>query len=301
MANFTLGAMLRRDIAPHDLLAHAKALEPLVDELWIVEDLSWAGGISQMAAVLGATNDVVVGHGIAPSPFRNAAALAMEWAALADMWPGRVACGLGHGVQSWMAQLGAKPESPLTHIEETCVAVQQLLAGERVVSHGRYVTVDDVELVFPPASPPPVSLGVLGPKSLRLSGRIASGTILPEGQGPDEIKAALKHINAGRAEAGVTEPHRLTVFAGVHLGSPDEVVRNPDAPVGWESIRNDEEEIINDVLSLAEAGADTVVLVPMGKHPASVVEFLVSVQAEGWRRLEPGTSRSASFRRLDPR
>ncbi len=50
------------------------------------------------ATVLQATERVVVGHGIAPAPFRNPAALAMEWATLATLHPGRFAAGLGHGV-----------------------------------------------------------------------------------------------------------------------------------------------------------------------------------------------------------
>ncbi len=272
MTNSALGAMIHRDIHPSKVAEHAAALDPLVDELWVVEDLPWAGGIAQMTAVLAATEHAVVGHGIAPSPFRAAAALAMEWAALAEMWPGRVACGIGHGVQYWMAQLGVKPASPLTHIEETATAVQRLLAGERVVMEGRYQTVDDVQLVFPPSTPPVVSLGVLGPKSLGLSGRVAGGTVLLEGQGPDEIARARALIDEGRADAGRTDPHRLTVFAGVHLGTIDEVVRNPDAPVGWESIGEDPAAILAELDSLAEAGADAVIAVPMG-DPARLVEL----------------------------
>ncbi len=69
-----LGAMLRRDLPPEDLAAIASAAAPGLDELWIVEDLNWPGGIAQMSAVLDATdNDAagrpVVGHGIAPPPF----------------------------------------------------------------------------------------------------------------------------------------------------------------------------------------------------------------------------------------
>jgi len=91
----SIGAMIRREIAPEDEVAHAQFLAERFDEIWIVEDLPFAGGISQLAMVLAATEDVVVGHGIAPAPFRNPAALAMEWGTLERMFPGRVRCGLG--------------------------------------------------------------------------------------------------------------------------------------------------------------------------------------------------------------
>ncbi len=78
-----IGAMLRRDVPPAGLRDHARAVAPGFDELWIVEDLPYAGGISQATAVLEATAGMgegvgpVVGHGIAPGPFRNPAVLAM--------------------------------------------------------------------------------------------------------------------------------------------------------------------------------------------------------------------------------
>ena len=110
----TVGAVIRRDIPPSKVIEHARSVQHGFDELWVIEDLPFAGGISQAAAVLGATDTVSVGHGIAPAPFRNPAALAMEWATLAGMFPGRLIGGLGHGVQEWMGQIGDRVASPLT-------------------------------------------------------------------------------------------------------------------------------------------------------------------------------------------
>ena len=268
----TLGAMVRRDIAPEDVLEHARLLAGVVDELWVVEDLPFAGGISQMTAILEATSDVVVGHGIAPAPFRTPAALAMEWATLERLYPGRIACGLGHGVQGWMAQLGERVDSPLTLIRETCVGVRSLLAGDRVDMSGRYVTIDDVQLEFPPLSPPLVSLGVVGPKSLQLSGEVADGTVLGEATGPAEIAAAIALINQGRAIGEPTEAHRLTVFAAFHVGDESDIVRNPDAPVGWEAVSSDVDEVASALTSLYTAGAHSVVLVPLATEPVAALE-----------------------------
>lgn len=271
----SIGAMVRRDIAPENVVDHAVSLSLSFDELWVVEDLPFAGGISQMTAILAATNDVVVGHGIAPAPFRTAAGLAMEWATLERMYPGRVACGIGHGVQSWMAQLGERVNSPLTLIRETCVGVRSLLAGDRVDVGGRYVTIADAQLEFPPATAPLVSLGVVGPKSLEVSGEVADGTVLCEAHGPTEIAAARERIGAGRARAGpdvVEGAHRITVFAAFHLGDEADIVRNPDAPVGWEAKGADASEVAAELASLYSAGAHSVVLVPLATDPIAALE-----------------------------
>lgn len=264
----SIGAMIRREIPPVDLAGHAQALEQGLDELWVVEDLTWAGGVSQLTAVLAATDRIVVGHGIAPAPFRNPAALAMEWATLAQMFPGRVAGGIGHGLSSWMKQIGASVESPLTLLAETLDAVRGLLAGRTVDLHGRYVQLDDVTLRWPPQLVPPVSAGVMGPRSLRLAGAHADGTILPEGHGPAEVRAARDLIEQGRADAGRSEPHRLTVFAGFYCGDLDELgPPPPEAPPGWAALGEEPSVVIDGMNSLVEAGADAVILVPFGDDP----------------------------------
>lgn len=266
-----IGAMLRREVRPRDLQDHARAVAASFDELWIVEDLPYAGGISQATAVLEATAGLgggvgpVIGHGIAPAPFRNPAALAMEWAALAEMYPGRVAFGIGHGVPSWMAQIGERVDSPMTLLEETIDAVQRLLAGERLRVAGRYVSLDGVELMFPPTSPPTVSAGVMGPKSLELSGRIAGGTVLPEGRSPDDIRAARAIIDRGRSAGHVTAAHRLTVFTGFYCGDLTELgPPPPDVPSGWDAVAETPAACASKLQLVFDAGADSVVLVPFG-------------------------------------
>lgn len=145
----SIGAMIRRDVPPDRVAEFARLVQRGLDELWVVEDLSFAGGISQAAAVLDATTGVVVGHGIAPAPFRNPVALAMEWATLAAMFPGRFTAGIGHGIAAWMTQIGEAVDSPLTLLAETITAVRALLAGDTVTLHGRYVDLESIALRFP--------------------------------------------------------------------------------------------------------------------------------------------------------
>jgi alkanesulfonate monooxygenase SsuD/methylene tetrahydromethanopterin reductase-like flavin-dependent oxidoreductase (luciferase family) len=147
-----------------------------------------------------------------PAVFRNPVASAMEIATLARLHPGRFIAGLGHGVPSWMDQIGARPAKPIPALEETAQSVRRLLAGERFSTDGDHVHLHDVCLEHPPSVRPPVVLGVRRPLGLRASGRCADGTVLAEPSPPAYIRWARERIDEGRAAAGRTDPHRLTVF-----------------------------------------------------------------------------------------
>jgi alkanesulfonate monooxygenase SsuD/methylene tetrahydromethanopterin reductase-like flavin-dependent oxidoreductase (luciferase family) len=202
--------MYDRAWAPEGLPAFAREVEALgADEVWVVEDLGWGGGISAAATALAATSRLRVGLGIAPAPLRNPALLAMETAFLARVHPGRFVAGIGHGVAGWMASVGAAPASALALLEESTEAVRALLRGERVRIQGREVRIDDLELVHPPEVVPPVVLGVVRPRSLELAGRVADGTVIAEGHGPADLEAALALIRKG----GAAPDHELIVFA----------------------------------------------------------------------------------------
>ncbi|WP_194891619.1 LLM class flavin-dependent oxidoreductase [Catenulispora pinisilvae] len=209
MSSLRVGVMYDRAWAPEGLPAFAREVEALgADELWVVEDLSWGGGISAATVALAATSRMRVGLGIAPAPLRNPALLAMEVALLARVYPGRFVAGIGHGVTGWMASVGAAPASALALLAETTEAVRALLRGEQVQMQGSEVRIDDLRLVHPPAQVPPVVLGVVRPRSLELSGRVADGTVLAEGHGPADLESALALIRKG----GGAQEHELIVF-----------------------------------------------------------------------------------------
>ena len=270
--------MFERDRAPEELPAFAAAVEEMgADDLWVVEDLGWAGSISATAMALAATRSLRVGIGIAPVALRNPALLAMELATLTRVHPGRVVAGVGHGVPEWMRQVGAETVHKLALLEETTVAVRGLLAGETVTLKGRTVDIDGVTLVHPPAEVPPIVTGVVRPRSLELSGRVADGTILAEGNGPAEIEAALIHINRGR-ESSTRPAHELIVFAYLHIdGDPEATREIVNSQAEWLGVPAESlftfigpaETIPAKLAALRAAGADTVVLRPRGPDPES--------------------------------
>lgn len=260
----TLGAMVMRHIAPELVPAHVSRFDGRFEELWIVEDCFYAGGISQLTAALDATNQSKVGHGIAPGPFRNPAALAMEWATLARLHPGRLLGGVGHGVDYWMKQIGETVDSPISLMRETVTATKELLAAETVSIDGRYVQLDEVTLEFPPPEPVHISLGVRGPVSLRLAGEVADGTIIGEGIAPNEIAGIRSTVEEGQALGKRSNHHRLTAFVGFFIGDPADLPPPPvDIVPGWAAV-GQPEEVAAGCQEMLDAGIDALIFVPFG-------------------------------------
>lgn len=289
-----IGFMFDRDRPPSELTGYATLLESLgADDLWVVEDLGWAGSVASAAFALAATERLRVGIGIAPVALRNPALLAMELGMLERSAPGRLVAGVGHGVPEWMARVGAATPRKLALLEETIVAVRGLLEGGEVTLHGREVTVDGVKLVHPPAAVPPIVTGVVRPKSLELSGRVADGTIIAEGHGPAAIADARTHIARGAAAADRSSPspspspsssrsssHEVIVFAFLRVD--DDPVRaeaeTRSAVAGqaeWLGVPPSDVFVLSGpactlpdrIAELEAAGASTVVLRPLGTDP----------------------------------
>jgi 5,10-methylenetetrahydromethanopterin reductase len=212
--DYNLGIMFRREHAPENLPSFARRAEEAgFDELWVVEDCFYSSGIASATTALACTDSIKVGVGIMPVVVRNPVFTAMEIATLARLYPGRFLPGLGHGMAGWMRQIGAFPKSQLKALEEVTVTIQEILTGERLTFNGKQVQLDQVKLVHPPDQIPPISLGVRGPKSLALSGRVADGTILAEYTAPAYVSWAQEQIARGKRETGYSFEHRLTIFA----------------------------------------------------------------------------------------
>jgi alkanesulfonate monooxygenase SsuD/methylene tetrahydromethanopterin reductase-like flavin-dependent oxidoreductase (luciferase family) len=166
--------------------------------------------------------------------------------------------------------------------------VRQLLAGKSVTVSGRYVQLDGVRLEYPPREIPKVLAGVTGPKSLVLSGAVADGTVLPEGHGPAEIARARRLTDLGREQAGRTDPHHLTVFAGFYAGPMSGIGgENPDAAVefDWDAVSEDVDEVTAQLQALIDAGADSVVLLPFGRDATAQLQLAAA-------RIVPKLSRA---------
>jgi alkanesulfonate monooxygenase SsuD/methylene tetrahydromethanopterin reductase-like flavin-dependent oxidoreductase (luciferase family) len=199
-----------------------------VDQLWVIEDCFFTAGVSLAASALAVTERLHVGIGILPAVSRTAAVTAMEIATLANLAPGRFTAGIGHGVQEWMGQMGVRPRSPLTALDETISNVKRLLAGEEVTFSGEYVHLDRVRLDQPPSVVPPIVAGVQQEKSLVLAGRVADGVILVEGAGPTYVGWALDR--AGRRTDVETGDFRVVAFSMLSVAADRRKAYAPLAP-----------------------------------------------------------------------
>ncbi|MGI5438241.1 LLM class flavin-dependent oxidoreductase [Streptomyces shenzhenensis] len=203
-----IGVLMPRDIPARDIVAFARRAEAHgFDELWVVEDLGYRGGLTQAATVLAATTRIRVGIGLLPAAARNVAFAAMEIAGLAQLHHDRVDIAVGHGMPAWMRSVGAWPRSPLTLLSEYITVLKSLLSGRPVQHDGQYVRIDGLQLheSAVPVAAPAVLAGVRGPKSLAVSGDVADGTLLAEPVTPAYVRAALHHI-------APTRPHRLVAY-----------------------------------------------------------------------------------------
>ncbi|MFF8317547.1 LLM class flavin-dependent oxidoreductase [Streptomyces bobili] len=270
-----LGAIFRPQLPPERLRTIARLADATgLDELWVFEDCFREAGISAAAAALAWTERVRVGVGLLPVPLRNVAVTAMEAATLHRMFPGRVSTGIGHGVQDWMGQVGARPASPLTLLREYTLALRGLLNGERITTRGRYVTLDDVALDWPPPGGAEVLVGGIGPRTLRLSGEVADGTVLNEAFSPEGVREARKLVREGRAAAGRdADSHKLVVYLFAATGEDAaarlqrELVTTGLTDVPGLGVAGGAAEVADRVQRYAEAGADTVVLLPTADEP----------------------------------
>ncbi|MET0741488.1 MAG: LLM class flavin-dependent oxidoreductase [Candidatus Nanopelagicales bacterium] len=270
----TLGVVFLPQLPPSRLRAVAQAADAAgLEELWLWEDCFRESGVATAAAALAWTDRLRLGIGLLPVPLRNVALTAMEVATLGELFPGRVSVGLGHGVQDWMAQVGARVESPLTLLREHLINLAALLGGDEVTSAGRYVSLNRVRLDWPPTTPPMLLAGATGPKTLRLSGSLADGTIITASTSPDGVRDAVARINEGRASAARNRPHAVVVYvlAATGPGAQERIDRaqreSRDDLDRQCRAAGDADDVARAVTRWADAGATTVVLQPTPDDP----------------------------------
>lgn len=297
MSETRVGCVFRPQYAPERLGAAARAADASgLDEMWLWEDCFATGGISTAAIALANSDRMSVGVGVLPVPMRNVAITAMEIATLERAFPGRVRIGVGHGVQDWMRQIGVKVASPMTYLREYLVCLSALLRGETVTYAGRYVSLTDVQLAWPPTSGTELLAAATGPKTLELSGELATGTIISSGATPDGLRESLVHVNSGLARrANPGSLHTPSLRSPLHSVAVYVVcATGPDAEaVAKREVRQQDFEWSDDIAAFGTAGeiadaarrwvtagADTIVLQPPSDADTDIASFAAFIGSE---------------------
>lgn len=203
-----IGLLLGYSQPPSEMLEAARAAERAgFSELWVGEDYFYTGGISAATALLASTR-LPVGIGILPAVGRHPAILAMELATLEGMYPERLTVGLGAGVPLWLNNIGLRPRSPMRSVRNTIGALRHLLAGHELNVEHETFSATGVRLSHVPSAPPKLLIGAEGPKTLKMSGEIADGTVLSVLAGADYVRWARGCI----AEGGASPDHRVVLY-----------------------------------------------------------------------------------------
>ncbi|ARJ03948.1 oxidoreductase [Cnuibacter physcomitrellae] len=265
-----LGMTFTSDMDPRDLVEIATLTERHgLDELWVFEDCFTASAMPVVTAALAATSRLRVGIALAPVPLRNVALLAMDLAAIERMFPGRLLPGIGTGVLPWMAQVGEAVQSPMTRLRESGEALRRLLAGETVTTAGRYVTLTDVTLGFPPERALPLYVGARGPKMLALAGEIGDGTLLDTGLTDADIAEKVGISRDAALAAGKTSHETMLLhLTATGPGAQERLAAGlarwgaPDAVPGTTGSAGTAEEVAADVRRLAGLGVTSFSFMP---------------------------------------
>ncbi|MBA8815461.1 alkanesulfonate monooxygenase SsuD/methylene tetrahydromethanopterin reductase-like flavin-dependent oxidoreductase (luciferase family) [Microbacterium halimionae] len=266
----SLGVIFQPSFPPERMLDYARDAEKAgIAELWLWEDCFRESGIAAASAVLASTEKLRVGIGVLPMPLRNVAITAMELATIDRLFPGRVIGGVGHGVQSWMTQVGARHASFLTLMDEYLPTLRSLLAGDRITIDGRYVRLDDVALDWPPAEPTPVYAGAEGPKTLARAGALADGTIIPSGWSAERLRPAARIVRDAAGERADTHPIVVFLLASFRDHDDDMALEfaPTTAPEHRVSAIGSPTLVAERVKELMDAGATTVALQPRLTEP----------------------------------
>jgi 5,10-methylenetetrahydromethanopterin reductase len=160
--------------------------------------------------VAAATDDLLLGPGVANPYESHPVSLASRVATLDEVSDGRALCGLGAGDRSTLRNLGFDRDRPLRRVLEAMKVSQKLWAGERVDHEGTFQATDAglnyADAIDPgrdgandAASNIPVYVGAQGPHMIRMSAKHADG-VLVNASHPDDFAWADERVGEGLAD-----------------------------------------------------------------------------------------------------
>lgn len=185
--------------APRELVEYAVLAEKTgLDSVWISDHLQpWRheGGhapfsLSWLSAVGERTRRVQLGTSVLTATFRyNPAVVAHAFGTLGELYPGRIALGIGSG-EALNEVAVARITWPdfkerFARLREAVELIRQLWTRERVTFEGEYYQTTDVSIYDRPRVPVPIYIAAGGPVMAKYVGRKGDGFITTSGKGMD--------------------------------------------------------------------------------------------------------------------
>ena len=171
-----------------------------------------------LGRVAAATDDVLVGPGVANPYDTHPVKLASQAATLDELSDGRAVFGIGAGDASTLANLGVERDRPLRRVLESFKVAQDLWAGERVDHDGTFAA-RDAGLNYEPSSIP-VYVGAQGPHMLRMAGKHADG-VLVNASHPRDLSWSADRVAEGAEEREVDGDVDVAAYASVSVAEDE--------------------------------------------------------------------------------
>jgi probable F420-dependent oxidoreductase len=265
---------VERDVRWPEIVSMARAAEEVgFDSIWTGDHLLYRGdgrpergpwdAWTELAALAAATERVRLGPLVACAAFHPPAVLARMAATIDEISGGRFVLGIGAGWnQTEFRAFGIPFDRRVARFEEAFEIVRGLLASDRVTVRGRFHQVEDAVLLPSPARRTPLMIGSTGERVLRttLPHVDAWNTWYSEFENRPERFADLNaRISALVEEAG-RRPEEVERSACA-LVVLDPAAGEREVREGVMPLEGSMDKIADGIRSLAEAGADEIVLV----------------------------------------
>ena len=186
-----------------------KRMEELgYDSAWVCETRLARDAISVLGAFAASTSRIRLGTGIVNTWTRGPALMAVTFATLNELAPGRMICGLGAYWDPLAWKQGIDRKKPLTQMKEYVEVLRRLLALEEGVSFaGEVVNVREISLDLGHGMkrekvPVSIAIGPTGPKMMELAGEIADVVVLNGLLSSDYTRKSIEKIKVGAKNVG---------------------------------------------------------------------------------------------------
>lgn len=212
-----------------DAVALAKdAVDAGATALWMADHYGYREAmLSCLSFALATPQARVVPTAISPY-LRHPMPTAMQMATLAEAAPGRVAIAVGIGNPMFLAESGEAADKPVRVVREFVEALRALWSGEPVTQEAHRFRLNGARMMFHPGAAIPIYLAPMREQMLRLSGRIADGTVLSAGISARYAQRSLALVGEGAKEAG-RDPAALHIAGYLFLAASNSKRRAVEA------------------------------------------------------------------------
>lgn len=273
------------------LVEAARLCESLgFDSGWVGDHLAYNPPILDAACCLAAaaavTERIWLGTGVMLLALRNPAWAAKQIATIDALAPGRVILGVGAGGEgaAEFAAAGVPLAERGRRLDESIDVVTRLLAGQEVDHGGPLIPIRVPRLDPVPRRQPPLVVGGRSDAALERAARVADGW-MGVWMSPDRLTAAREQLERRARAHGRPCPHVL-VMCFVHV--------TDDEDRGWDEVTSlvrgqyglelgslarwlhvgPVGRVATELARYREAGADGLVVLPMGRDPLAQIEAI---------------------------